>query len=743
MSRFFPLLLLIVQSAAGQDAALEGRVTSAGRSVPFANIGIAGTPYGTAADAEGVYRIEGIQPGTYTVKASAVGFRTAEASVTLDAGQTRILDFTLEEAIIESEGVVVTGTLIETFVKDSPVKVDVVSARHLQKVPTSNVMDVISRVNGLREQIDCGVCGTNNIRINGMDGPYTVVLIDGMPIMSSLATVYGLNGISPALIKQIEVIKGPMSTLYGSEALAGVINIITKTPRTSPTLSVNAFGSNHGEYSVDFGVVPTRSDVSTLLSGTVAYSDRYLDENGDGFADLTLNKRASLFGKMATVDAEGRKRFSLTARYYFEDRIGGTSEFVGRYDDDLRGSDRYYGEAIRTSRAEILGSYDVARNARLEFAANEHRQDSYYGASRYEARQATGFGQLVWQQELSPSHTLLTGAALRLQQYDDNTGSTGIYGESGELLENRPDDRIIPGVFAQHEARLSRNLRTLTGIRIDHQSDHGFIVSPRVSVKADLGAATTLRLNGGTGFRVVNLFTEDHAAYTGARATVVLEDLRPERSYSGTLSLQHILPFGTNPLTIDVDGFYTVFTNKIEPDYAVPGEIRYANLDGTATTRGVSANLSQNFSSAPLTYAAGVTVMDVFRDEDGERHPIEFAPDLQGSATITYTPVHHWAIDYTATVTGRMKLPEYGPGHVRPAWSPTYSIHNVQITRELKLRHLGELQIYGAVKNLFDYAQPSPLVDPDDPFGDAFDTTYVYGPIRGRNVGFGGRLILL
>lgn len=728
-----------------EGGVLSGRVRAGGRPVPFANVGIAGTTRGAAADAEGFYRIEDLPPRTYTVSASAVGYRTAEQQVTISSGKHVRLDFELEETVIESDGVVVTGTLIETFVKDSPVKVDVVSSRHLEKMPTSNVMDAVNRINGLREQIDCGVCGTNNIRINGMDGPYTVVLIDGMPIMSSLATVYGLNGLSPAMIKQIEIIKGPMSTLYGSEALAGVINVITKSPRTSPTFSVNAMGSNHGEYSLDFGIVPTRSDVSSLISGTAVYNQRYLDGNGDGFADLTLNKRASLFGKVSTVDERGRERLRLSGRYYFEDRIGGTRTFIDQYSDALRGSDVHYGEAIRTHRAELLGSLTIhpERNVRLDFAANDHRQDSYYGVDHYEAGQMTAFGQLLWQSELAGAHTILTGLGLRLQRYDDNTGSTGDFDESGRLLTNRPDNRIIPGAFVQHESRLAPGLRLLSGLRIDHQTDHGFIASPRLSLKADLPGRTTLRVNGGTGFRVVNLFTEDHAAYTGARATVVLEDLRPERSYSGTLSLQHVVPFGGHPLTIDLDGFYTVFTNKIEPDYSVPGEIRYANLRGTATTRGISLNLSQNVWNGAIVGSAGITVMDVFREEDGTRRPIEFAPDLLGSGTLSVAPAERWSMDYSVTVTGRMKMPEFGPDHPRPRWSPPHSIHNLQITREVELAGLGEVLIYGAVKNLLDYVQPSPLIDAENPFGDAFDTTYVYGPIRGRNVGFGVRLILL
>lgn len=757
--RTVPILCVLAALAVLTDASLAqtpaersvgrtlvtGIVTSNGLPVPFAHVGVSGATYGVAADAAGAYRLEGLPAGTWTLVVSAVGYEAAEYVIVLEEDEHLEQPIRLREAVIENEGVVVTGTLVETFVRDSPVKVDVVSSSYLAKTPTSNIMQAIDRVNGLRQQIDCGVCGTNNIRIYGMDGPYSAVLIDGMPVMSSLAAVYGLNGISPALIRQVEVIKGPMSTLYGTEALAGVINIITKSPRISPRFSVAAFANDHGEYSADFGFVPLRGSWSGLLSGTLAYNQRFVDQNGDRFTDIPLNKRISLFAKLGKTDRQGRQRLSLSGRYYAEDRLGGARSFVDRFHAALRGSTEYYGETIRTERAELLGMYALTpdRGAWLEFAANDHVQDSYYGDQYYRARQSGVFGRLARQYRPETRQSVLVGADLRGHSYDDNTGSTGCFDAAGRLLENRPDRRWIPGVFTQHEVSFARTMRLLSGLRVDRQRDHGWIFSPRLAFKARPHDRTTLRLNAGTGFRVVNLFTEDHAAYAGARATVVLEDLDPERSWSAAASGEQIVPFGGNPLTLGVDLFHTHFSNKIEPDYSVPGEIRYANLDGFAVTRGVSATLSQNFGRPSLRYSVGFTAMDVFREEHGQRYPIEFAPDYQGNASVTWTHSRRWTIDYTAVLTGPMKLPEYPPPFSRSAWSPAFATHDVQVTYDLDIAGSGVVQVYGSVRNVFGYAQPSPLVDPDRPFGESFDTTYVYGPLYGRTVGLGLRVMAL
>src|SRR5690554_6482613 len=212
---------------------LSGIVTSGGEPVPHATLVVVGTSTGTAADADGRYSLS-LPAGRYEIEFSAVGFRPTRRTVLLDDGDAVRLDAELDEQVLLQNEVVVTGTLREAFVADSPVKVEVVPRAVLDRSNTSNVMEAMNYVSGLQVQVECGICYTNNIRVNGMDGPYTAVLIDGMPIMSSLATVYGLNSISPVLVRQIEIIRGPASTLYGSEALAGIINIRTQRPDHAP-----------------------------------------------------------------------------------------------------------------------------------------------------------------------------------------------------------------------------------------------------------------------------------------------------------------------------------------------------------------------------------------------------------------------------------------------------------------------------------------------------------------------------
>ena len=740
-----PLLFFVLSAASAAprwaDTVVQGQVLAQGRPVSFALIGVMGTTYGTQANIDGTFKMEGLPPGEYTFIASSMGYRSAEVAGVLVADQILQVDFELEPRAIELDGVAVTGSLTRTFVKESPTKINVVAPTYLEKIPTANVMEVIENINGLYQQVDCGVCGTNNIRINGMDGPYTAVLIDGMPIMSSLAAVYGLNGISPAMIQQIEIIKGPMSTLYGSEAMGGVINIITKSPQTAPPFTLNAFRTAHGENAIDAGGSGNWGRWSGMASATLFHNDQYHDENGDNFADLALSTRTSLFARAMRRDDAGRPLFEMSVRYYYEDRLGGTSEYIRNYTRALRGSPTIYGETILTQRLETIGTWHLRANtgARIDVALNHHDQDSFYGADSYNARQSTAFSQLLWPLRLDEYQTLMLGATMRGQRYDDNTGATGTFNTVGTQLTNNPDNRWIPGLLAQHEWLVSEGLRLQTGLRIDYQQDHGWISSPSANLKISAGESTTLRLNAGTGFRIVNLFTEDHLAYSGARATILLEDLAPERSLSGTASVQHIFDFHSNPMTLDLEGFYTYFTNKIEPDYSQPGKIVYANLDGSSATRGLSLTLSQSLTAIPMTFTVGATAMDVFVAEGEHRYALEFAPDYMGVVNATYRLPADWRLDYTMNLTGPMKLPQYDQPFARDPESNRFSIHNLQLTRDITLRSGSLLQPYAAIENLTDFTQDSPLVDPQNPFGEHFDTSYVYGPVHGRSIGFGVR----
>ncbi|HHP7238861.1 TonB-dependent receptor [Longibacter sp.] len=729
------VLLLLVPTAYGQ-ATIEGTVTSNDASVPGANVRILDGTEGAASRSDGGYRIAGLKPGTYTLIVSAMGFETARETVTLASGETERVDFSLNPTVLRNDEVVVTATMREQYVTDSPVKVDVMAAERLRRAQaSSNLMDVIGNVNGLTTQLNCGVCGTNAIRINGVEGPNTAVLIDGMPVMGALASVYGLNGISPAIIDQVEVIKGPQSTLYGTQALGGVVNIITKDPENTPTVSAEVYGRSTAEKSVDLAVSPSAGRVKGFLSANAVQMENYVDDNNDGFADVPKRSRVALFGKATVDNQRGATIGTVAAKVYGENRTGG----VPGYSDDVRGSDRTYGESIYTRRGEVMGSYTPpsVEGLRVAGAFTYHDQDSYYGTEHYVAEQTISFGQVTYDAPASDAVDLLAGATLRYQTYNDNTPATA----SGA------DRRTVPGIFGQATVSAG-NVTVLGGLRIDHHAAHGPISAPRLSLKYRPSDRTTLRAGSGTGFRVVNVFTEDHAALTGSREVVFTEDLNPERSRSVTASVEHILPLGANPLTVAVDGFYTRFSNKIIPDYDQdPSLIVYENLDGFSATRGFSISLDQNLTALPLTYNLAFTLTDVYTEESGTRQAITYAPDYTGTAGATYQSRSLGLdISYAVQLIGPKRMPDvYVQTFGRNRTSPVHSTHDLKLEKAFGgvNSDIGiGIDVFFSVENIFDYTQGSPLVDAETPFSPDFDTIYTWGPIVGRTVALGARLNL-
>lgn len=713
---FMMLSAILPEWVQAQSGQVIGTVSSDEKPVVGANVGIPALQIGNSTGLDGRFSISNIPEGTHQVRVSAVGFETVSKSITITAGETIDIAVELAPTTLELGQVVVTGTMKETFVKDSPVKVNVVSHQFLARNPTNNLMEGISYINGLNEQVSCGVCGTSSIRINGMEGPYTSVLIDGMPIMGSLASVYGLEGINSNIIESIEIIKGPNSTLYGSEAMGGVINVRTRDPSSSPRFSTHIYGSSHEEANVDISFSPKAEGFNTMISGNIFHFDNFLDHNNDDFADITQQKRISLFNKWSFDRAQARI-FKLAAKVYYEDRTGGTEAFSS----EMRGSSSVYGEAIETRRFELIGSYQLPikkEDIRTDFSFSSHNQNSYYGDYHYRADQHILFTNFIWNKRYSAAHQLLLGSTMRLEQL--NQTFDGI-----QLEDGAADRRFTPGLFVQYEQIFNDMFKGLVGLRVDHYKDHGLIFSPRLNLKTDFSDHTTLRLNAGTGFRIVNLFTEEHEALTGSREVVITEHLDPERSYNGTLNLNQIIDIGNSVLNIDLDLFYTHFTNQIIPDYSIPNEIRYSNLDGYAVTKGISLSTAHNFPG-PFQYSVGATVQKVTQTINGSRQPLPFAPRVNGVFSLSYTAESiQTTFDYTGRVVGQMHLPEY-EGY--SSQSIPYTEQNIKISKRISKG----LKLYTSVKNLFNYTQKYPLVAPDRPFSDEFATDRVYGPLQTR-----------
>lgn len=733
---------------------IEGVITSANEVVPFANIYVAKLKKGTSSDENGVFKLENLPQGLFEISVSAIGYQSSVVEVNLSGDKKPfILKVNLKEDLGSLDQIVITGTLKPVRKLESPVPVEVYTQRFFKKNPTPSIFESLQNVNGVRPQLNCSVCNTGDIHINGLEGPYTMVLIDGLPIVSGLSTVYGLTGIPQALIERVEIVKGPASTLYGSEAVGGVINVITKKPTGANKLSFDNFTTSWGEVSTDVGTGYQLSDKTSGILGVSYFNyQNPIDNNGDGFTDMTLQNRISIFNKI-NFDREDGKLFSIAGRYVYEDRWGG--EMYWSSAD--RGGDEVYGESIYTSRWETFGRYDLPTNEDLsfQFSGNGHSQDSFYGTTSYDADQYIGFGQLTWSKKLGSSHDLLAGAAYRYTYYNDNTFATA----TTDGLGDQPSVIHLPGVFVQDEIAITDRKKLLLGVRYDYNSIHGNVFSPRVNYKwSSRDKSNVLRLSAGNGFRVANVFTEDHAALTGAREVVFEGELEPETSWNANVN--YVKTFRTKNNTffnLDATAFYTYFTNRILPDYETDfNRIIYSNLDGFSVSQGISLNADVVFRNG-LKVLAGATLQDVSITEDGVRTRQILTEGYSGVWSISYK-IKPWDlnIDYTGNLYGPMRLPLISDADPRDEFSPVFSVQNIQLSKTFGT----QWEVYGGVKNLLNFTPASnsiarafdpfdegvqfdqsgqAVATPNNPNALTFDPSYVYASNQGIRVFLGFR----
>ena len=736
-------VLFSIQTGFAQEHTVNGTVYSEGEPLNGASLRIKGTNLGTITNEKGYFSIKFSKKKNNQLIISYTGHKSKQ--IEIDPKESDIGKIILE--LYESlDEIVISGTLKPVSKLNSPVAVEVYSQSFFKANPSPSIFESLESINGIRPQLNCNVCNTGDIHINGQEGSYTMVLIDGLPIVSGLSTVYGLSGIPQSLIERVEIVKGPASTLYGSEAIGGVINLITKLPENSSKLSVDSFLSDWGELNTDIGYKYSLSKRTTGLLGINYFNfSNPIDNNNDGFTDLTIQDRISIFNKFTYGD-----KLSFATRFVYEDRWGGQLNWEPKY----RGGDTVYGENIYTTRFEAFGNYTFNKNLSFQFSYNNHTHNSAYGTTIFNANQTIGFGQLIWNKSIK-NNDLLFGLAYRYTYYDDDTTAT-----FNEILNSNQEDIYhMPGLFIQDEIKINESNTLLLGIRFDHNSLHGNIFTPRINYKlSNYDQTSILRMSFGTGYRVAQVFTEDHAALTGARDVVFLNDLEPEKSWNTNLNyVKKVYLKEGAIIDFDISIFKTLFSNKIIPDYDTnPNKIIYDNLKGRSISQGVSLNINSLLENG-IRFNLGATYIDSYIKEDGVKTVPYLTEKFQG----VWKFEKKWndknlIFDLTGTTIGPLRLPTLSRLDPRPDYSSTFSIVNIQLTKILK----NTFEIYGGIKNIFDFTPPKNSIarsfDPFDkqvvfdnsgnaiqnennPYALTFDPSYVFASNQGFRFFFGLR----
>lgn len=731
------------------DANLIGHVIDreTREHISYATVAVRGTTLGTTTDASGHYYLKNLPEGELTLEVCALGYARQERSVVMRRGQTLEVNFEVLQSGIDVEEVVVSASRTATLRREAPALVSVLDAGLFEKTNAACLAQGLSFQPGVRVEDDCQNCGFTQVRINGLDGHYSQILIDSHPVFSALAGVYGLEQIPANMIERVEVLRGGGSALFGSSAIGGTINIITREPlRNSAELS-HTLTSLGGSHSYDNNTMLNAAVVTeSRRAGVSLYAQNRhrsgYDRDGDGFSELPLIESRS--AGMRTYFRTGAYS-RLTAQYNHigEFRRGGDE--LSRPPHEVLLAEQVDHAIDGGSLSFDLSSADRSNRFNAYASFQNTARKSYYGSNRdpdaygttHDLTVASGVQYIHAFRKLwfMPSE-LTVGAEYSYDKLRDRSLGYG--------LDTRQTVHVA-GLYMQNEWK-TRQWSLLVGGRLDkHNLVDGVIFSPRANLRFNPSEEVNLRASYSGGYRAPQAFDEDmHIDIVGGkRLRIRLADgLREERSHSVSLSADLYHTFGGVKTNLLVEGFYTllrdVFALRDLEGGADGTTIRERYNGSGATVRGVNVEGRAVFTRW-LEVQAGVTWQQSRYDEpeqwseDAAVPPVRRmfrTPDWYGYFTASLTPLRNLRADVSGTCTGRMLVQHMaGSGVSRDVavLTPRFCDVNLRLAYDVKVYKEVTMQLSGGLQNLFDSYQK------DFDRGADRDSGYIYGPSLPRS----------
>lgn len=759
---FLYLYLLPVRSQ-HTDANIFGDVQCEGEHVPFATIHVEGTTIGTVTDITGHYMIIDLEPGTHILVASSMGYTTAKKEITIHKNEVLEVNFVLEEETMSLDEVVITGTKTFKRQTDAAVIVNVIDSKLLNQTQSCNISEGLKFQPGLRIETDCQTCNYTQLRMNGLGGGYSQILINGRPVFSPLTGLYGMEQIPANMVERIEVVRGGGSALYGSSAIGGTVNVITRIPaESSYDLSFTSSLINGEAWDQ---VLSGNINMLTHKhnAGAAVYVNRRMrqayDHNGDNFSELPQLANNS-FGANLFFKPRYNQKLELSFSSLSEYRYGGEMVHEAAH-LALQSEERTH--------HVLMGGLDYQINFNEEnssfiayLAGQMTDRDHYTGIFPYDSAEIAAhlsdppYG-------FTDNNTLQAGTQIN-HRLRDFFGGTNILTGGVEYVYDFVHDTIRAyqysldqttgnlGFFAQSDWEIQKGLTLLAGLRADkHNLVDRIIWSPRVSLLYKLRTFTQFRLTWGTGFRAPQAFDADmHIAFAGGGVSRILlsPELVEERSNSFSGSVNFDKATESFIVGFTLEGFYTKLNDAF---FLQPvGQDEYGDLfekqNGSgASVQGGTLELRGNYNKK-MQLEAGFTLQSSLYDDpieyiEGEESRREFlrTPNQYGYFTSSFTPGERFNASLSGVYTGPMELVHYAGAPEQDVdeyvTTPGFFELGFKVGYTFRFHVVDSgLELFGGVKNLANSYQ------------DDFDTLrnrdsgYIYGPGLPRTIYLGFRL---
>ena len=714
------------------------------------NVIIKNTTIGAATDEHGFFTIKNIPVGNYDVIVSMVGYKSESVKVYIIKDQSAHFDLKLKQSFYEAGSVVVTGTVNPYLFEESPVKTEVVPAKLIERSKSINLADALGFQTGVRVENDCQNCNFTQVRILGFEGKYSQILIDGDPVVSTLAGVYALEQFPKEMIGQLEIVKGGGSALYGAGAVAGTINLRTQRPQlnrarvsylaNSLSGDMDHSGSAIAELISDDGIA------GAYVFGSLRDRHQY-DRNGDGYSELG-KLSAKSFGINAFYKPFNTGEITLGIHRIYEDRRGGNDFDLPKHEADIAEALEHYRWGGKLKWEHTVNS-QINYNMYVSFSTL--KRDSYYG----------GLGDLDEDGEITD-----IDRQLAMNFYGEAKNNTYVTGLQGNYILG--DNRITAGFdysyddledqsvhndhyhlsntyknfgfYLQDDFNFGHHLNIIVGARLDKHSElEDPVISPRLNIKYEVSEGVDLRASYSTGFKAPVTFDEDlHIESLGGEQRVVrnIDNLKEEKSYSFSAGVEIEKYFGKIPVLVGVTGFHTTLTDafaKVESNEIVDGLILWdrINSDG-ATLYSVEIDLGIKPLSN-LEIRTGFTFKKNEYDSEQEVLDGKFSkkfmrtPDVFGNARVMYEATEALNFIGTLRYTGTMVVPNEQTGELVETDDTFIELDLGMSYAPIFLKNLGA-KISLGIKNITDAYQEDLGVGVDR------DPAYLYGPQFPRRI---------
>lgn len=724
LKQLYLILLITFFAISARADEVKGHVfDDNNQPVIGANVYWEGTQQGTTTDVDGAFKLK-TRKSTNNLVVSYIGYTTFVMSVT---NPDELLQITLKGEVALEEVVISERKMGTIASRTSVLQTQKITYDEICRAACCNLAESFETNPSVDVSYADAATGARQIKLLGLAGTYVQMLTENYPNFRGAASLYGLDYVPGAWMESIQVSKGTSSVKNGYEALAGQINVEFKKPPTADIFSVNLFGSDAGRYEGNADASWHINDkVSTGLLVHYSNDKKQHDGNDDGFLDTPLKEQVNLmnrwYHKLDNYVAQ------YGARYLHENRTGGQATKHHDFADP-------YQVHLETNRAELYTKQayiidkEKVESVALILSGSYHEQKSMYDRTPYNVYQNNVYASLLYEKEFSPAHSLSTGLSMNYDGFNENLLLAGT-----RKVFDRTE--VVPGAYVQYTYNLNDKLIVLGGIRADYSSLYDFFVTPRVHIKYNPFDWFHVRASAGKGFRTANILAENNFLLSSSRKMNIAENLDQEEAWNTGLNLSFYIPLFGKELSLNGEWYYTNFLKQVVVDMdSDPHAVGFYNLDGKSYSNSFQVEATYPFFRG-FTLTAAYRYTDAktdYRNAEGVTRRLKkpLVSDYKALATASYqTPLKKWQFDLTGQFNGGGRMPT--PDATNPLWEPNfnaYTVVNAQITRYFR-----RWSIYIGAENLFDYKQSHPIIDAENPRGDNFDGSMVWGPVHGRKI---------